>query len=175
VGHAAMPAASRRLILSEAKDPIVEGAPEFSPLPPDAPKEDRIGTALLSMGSATAAGMVWFSVLMLIVTHLRADSTAQTLEQIDPHALYVNIAAYGTMIGVGFIGACAWTLLAPIPSRYRRGALSVVTALGGWCVAMAATYLAHAMAGGGALAGLAIASVILALFLARQAALSSRE
>jgi crotonobetainyl-CoA:carnitine CoA-transferase CaiB-like acyl-CoA transferase len=109
------------------------------------------------------------------VIRLRAGSTAQTLAQINPNALYVNVAAFGTMLGVGFIGVSAWTLLAPIPSLYRRGALAVVTALGGWCVAMAATFLAHATAGPGALAGLAVASAILALFLGRQAVLSSRK
>ncbi len=149
--------------------------PEFSPLPPDAPKEDRIGTALLSMGSATAGGVVWFCCMALLVLQLRVGSTAQTLAQINPNALYVNVAAFGTMLGVGFIGVCAFTLLAPIPSLYRRGALSVVTALGGWCVAMAATFLAHAIAGGGALAGLAVASAILAFFLGRRAKLSARE
>lgn len=148
--------------------------PEFSPLPPDAPTEDRIGTALLSMASAAAAGIVWFSALTLIVTRLRVGSTAQTIDQIDPHALYVNIAAYGTMLGLGFIGISAWTLLAPIPSTYRRGALSMVTALGGWCVAMGATYLAHVLAGRGALIGLAIVSTLVALFLGRRAMLSSQ-
>jgi hypothetical protein len=148
---------------------------EFSPLPPDAPKEDRIGTAVLSMGSATAAGVVWFSALILVVTSLRADSTAQTLAQVDPHALYVNLAAYGTMVGVAFIGVCAWILLAPIPSLYRRGALAMVTALGGWCVAMAMTYLAHSVAGNGALIGLAAAAGALALFLRQRAVLSAEQ
>jgi hypothetical protein len=151
-----------------------DDAPEFSPLPPDAPKEDRIGTALLSMGAAAAAGVVWFSGLTLMVTRLRAGSTARTLDQVDPHALYVNFAAYGTVLGLGFIGVTAWTLLAPIPSTYRRGALSMVAALGGTCVAMGATFLSHAVAGPGALVGLGIASAILALFLGRQAVLSSR-
>jgi hypothetical protein len=149
--------------------------PEFSPLPPDAPKEDRIGTALLSMASAAAAGVVWFSALVLIVTQMRAGSTAQTIAQIDPHALYVNVAAYGTMLGVGFIGICAWTLLAPIPSRYRRGALAMVTALGGWCVAMGATYVAHAVAGTVALIGLAMVFAAMALFLGRRAVVSARS
>jgi hypothetical protein len=148
--------------------------PEFSLLPPDAPKEDRIGTAMLSMEAAAAAGVVWFSVLMLIVTRLRAGATAQTLEQIDPHALYVNVGAYGTMLGILFIGVSAWTLLAPIPSAYRRGALAMVAALGGWCIAMGATYIANATMGPGALIGLAVAAAALSLFLGRRAVLSAR-
>lgn len=150
------------------------GEPEFSPLGPDAPKEDRIGTAMLSIGAAAAAGVTWFSVLMLIVTRLRGGSTATTLEQIDPNALYVNVASYGTMFGVGFIGLCAWTLLAPIPSLYRRGALSMVAALGGWCVAMGATFLTSRLLGTAALIGLAIAFAALAVFLRGRAIVSAR-
>jgi hypothetical protein len=152
-----------------------EERPEFSPVPADAPKEDRIGTAALSMGSATAAGVLWFSALMVVVTQLGADSTARTIEQVDPHALYVNVAAYGTMIGVVFIGVCAWTMLAPIPSLYRRGALSLVSALGGWCVAMGATYLAYALGGIAGLAGMAIVSAIIAMVLRRRAVLSASQ
>lgn len=148
--------------------------PEFSPLPPDAPKEDRIGSAVLSMGSAAAGGVVWFSALTLIVTRMRQGYTAQTIEQIDPHAGYVNVAAYGTMLGVAFIGISAWTLLAPIPSAYRRGALAMVAALGGWCIAMAATYLAHSTAGPGALIGLGVVAAALSLWLGRRAVVSRR-
>ena len=152
----------------------VTDRPEFSPLPPDAPTEDRIGTAMLSMGSAAAAGVAWFSILTLVVTRLRPDAAPQTAAQVDPGALYVNVAAYGTMIGVAFIGITAWRMLAPIPSRYRRGALSMVAALAGWCVAMAATYVAHVAAGGAALIGLAVASAVAAVWLARRARASAR-
>lgn len=147
--------------------------PEFSPLGPDAPKEDRIGTALWSMGSAAAAGVVWFSVLMLLVSWLRGDTNAQTLEQIDPHDLYVNVAAYGTMAGIGFIWVVAWLLLKPIPSLYRRGALAMVAALGGWCVAMGVTFAARTIAGTAALAGVAVVFGVLALYLRRRAIASA--
>lgn len=135
------------------------GRPEFSPVPPDAPKEDRIGTAVLAMSAAAAAGVVWFSLLMVMVTRLRPDVAPQTIEQVDPNALYVNLAAYGTMVGVCFIGVCAWLLLAPIPSRYRRGALSLVTVLAGWCAAMGVTYVAHTVA---ETTGLVVAAVVFA-------------
>jgi hypothetical protein len=152
----------------------VTDRPEFSPLPPDAPTVDRISTAMLSMGSAAAAGVAWFSVLTLAVIRLRPDAAPQTATQVDPSSLYVNVAAYGTMIGVAFIGITAWRMLAPIPSRYRRGALSMVAALGGWCVAMAATFLAHVAAGGPGLIGLAVLSAIVAIWLARRAKASAR-
>ena len=126
-----------------------------------------------SMSAAAAGGVVWFSVLMVVVTRLRPDVTPQTIEQVDPNALYVNLAAYGTMIGVCFIGVCAWILLAPIPSRYRRGALSLVTVLAGWCVAMGVTYIAHAIAGTGALVGAAIGFAGAAFMLRRRAVQSA--
>ncbi len=147
--------------------------PEFSPVPADAPKEDRIGTAVLAMCAAAAAGVVWFSVLMLMVTRARPESAAKTIEQVDPNAFYVNLAAYGTMLGVCFIGACAWFLLAPIPSLYRRGALSLVTILAGWCIAMGVTYLAYQLAGPGALIAAAIAFAVAAFALRRRSVQSA--
>ena len=151
----------------------MSGRPEFSPVPPDAPKEDRIGTAVLAMCAAAAAGVVWFSVLMLVVTRVRPESAAKTIEQVDPNAFYVNLAAYGTMLGVCFIGACAWFLLSPIPSLYRRGALSLVTVLAGWCIAMGVTYTVYALAGPGALIGAAIVFAIGAYTFRRRAILSA--
>jgi hypothetical protein len=149
--------------------------PEFSPLPPDAPKEDRIGTAVLAMSAAAAAGVVWFSVLMIVVTRLRPDVAPQTIEQVDPNALYVNLAAYGTMVGVCFIGVCAWLLLAPIPSRYRRGALSLVTVLAGWCLAMGVTFVANTLAESAGLVAAAIAFAGAAFVLRRRAVQSANR
>jgi hypothetical protein len=148
--------------------------PEFSPLPPDAPKEDRIGTAFLAMSSAAMGSVAWFSALTVIQTHLVAGSTAQTVAQINPNAPDVNFMVYGTVLGLGFTGVCAWVLMAAIPSTYRRGALAMVAALGGTSLAMVATLLVYQSAGRGALTGLGVLAIAFAFWLGRRAVLSAR-
>lgn len=148
--------------------------PEFSPLPADAPKEDRIGTAFLAMSSAAAGSVAWFSALTLIQTQLLAGSTVQTIAQIDPNAPDVNFMVYGTVLGLGFTGASAWILMAAIPSTYRRGALAMVAALGGTSIAMVATLVLYQLGGRAALIGLGVVSVALAFGLGRRAVLSAR-
>lgn len=148
--------------------------PEFSPLPPDAPKEDRIGTAFLAMSSAGAGSVAWFSALTVIQTHLVAGSTVQSVAQINPNAPDVNFMVYGTMLGLGCTGVIAWILMVAIPSTYRRGALAMVAALGGTSLAMVATLLVYQLAGRGALTGLGIVSITIALWLGRRALLSAR-
>jgi hypothetical protein len=151
-----------------------EDRPEFSPLGPDAPKEDRIGTALLAMSSAAAAAVAWFSALTLLQTHLVAGSTARSIAQISPNAPDVNFMVYGTVLGLGFTGVGAWMLMAAIPSTYRRGALAMVAALAGTSVAMVATLVLYQFGGRAALIALGIVSVTIALWLGRRAVLSSR-
>jgi hypothetical protein len=148
--------------------------PEFSPLPPDAPKEDRIGTAFLAMSAAASGSVAWFSALTLIQTHLVAGSTARTVAQINPNAPDVNFMVYGTVLGLGFTGMSAWILMAAIPSTYRRGALAMVAALGGTSLAMIATLVVYQGAGRGALAALGVVAIAAAFWLGRRAVLSAR-
>jgi Co/Zn/Cd efflux system component len=151
-----------------------EDRPDFSLLPPDAPKEDRIGTAFLAMGSAAAAAVAWFSGLTLIQTRLVVGSTARTITQINPNSPDVNFMVYGTVLGLGFTGVSAWLLMAAIPSTYRRGALAMVAALAGTSLAMVATLVLYQFTGRPALIALGIVSVTIALWLGRRAILSSR-
>jgi hypothetical protein len=148
--------------------------PEFSPLPADAPKEDRIGTAFLAMCSAALGSVAWFSALTVIQTHLVAGSTVQTVAQINPNAADVNFMVYGTVLGLGFTGMSAWILMAAIPSTYRRGALAMVAALGGTSLAMVATLLVYQFAGRGALTALGAVCIAMAMWLGRRAVLSAR-
>ena len=146
----------------------------FSPLGPDAPTEDRIGTAFLAMSSAAAASVAWFSALTLIQTRLVAGSTVQSVAQLDPNSPDVNFMVYGTVLGLGFTGTTAWMLMAAIPSTYRRGALAMVAALGGTSLAMVATLLLYQAAGTPALMGLGIAALAMAIWLGRRAVLSAQ-
>jgi hypothetical protein len=148
--------------------------PEFSPLPSDAPTEDRIGTALLSMGSAAAASVTWFSILTFIGARLAAGETVRSAAQINPNAGYVNFLVYGTVLGLGLTGVTAWLLLAPIPSTYRRGALAMVAALGGTSLAMVATYMVDQLIGRTALPGVAALALAMSLWLGRRAVRSGR-
>ena len=148
--------------------------PEFSPLPSDAPTEDRIDTAMLSMASAAAGSVAWFAILTWIGSHLAAGTTAHSAADINPEAGYVNYLVYGTVLGLGLTGVTTWMMLAPIPSTYRRGALAMVAALGGTSAAMVATYMVDQLIGRTALIGLAVIAAAAALGLGRRAALSAR-
>ena len=108
-----------------------EQRPEFSPVPPDAPKEDRIGTAFLAMGAAAAGAVTWFALLTLIQSHLIEGSTIRSIAQVNPDSADVNFVVYGTVLGLGLTALTAWLLLRAIPSSYRRGALAMVSALAG--------------------------------------------
>jgi hypothetical protein len=148
--------------------------PEFSPVGPDAPKEDRIGTALLAMGSAAAASCLWFAILTIIQSYAREHSTVRSAAQVNPHSADVNFVVYGMMLGLAFTAVTAWLLMWPIPSTYRRGALAMVAGLGGTSLAMVATWMLYGAAGRPALVALAIVSVVIALWLAWRSAVSAR-
>ena len=126
------------------------------------------------MSSAAIGSVAWFSALTIIQTHLVAGSTAQTVAQINPNAPDVNFMVYGTVLGLGFTGVCAWILMAAIPSTYRRGALAMVAALGGTSLAMVATLLVYQWAGRRALTTLGVVAIATAVWLGRRAVLSAR-
>ena len=116
---------------------------EFSPLPPDAPTEDRIGTAVLAMEGGVAAGVAWFAVLSYAQTFLVANVTATKVEELDPHSFDVNFMAFGLVMGIAFAGCVAWALMGSIPSSYRRGGLSMVAALVGTVLGTGLTTIAR--------------------------------
>jgi hypothetical protein len=109
----------------------MQDAPEFSPLPPDAPTEDRIGTAVLAMEAGAATAVAWFAALTYIQTFLVAGSHAQTVAEVDPHSFDVNFMTYGLVLGMAVAGCTTWFLMASVPSSYRRGGLAMVAAFAG--------------------------------------------
>lgn len=114
---------------------------EFSPLLPDAPTEDRIGTAVLAMEGGAAAGVAWFAMLTYIQTHLVAGSTATRIEDVDRQSFDVNFMAFGLVVGIAFAGCVAWALMGSIPSSYRRGGLSMVAAFVATVLGMGLTFM----------------------------------
>ena len=121
------------------------------------------------MLAGAAASTAWFSALTYIATRLRENSNAETIAQVDPNSALVNVLVYGMVLGITFTFIVAWTLMAPIDSRYRRGGLSMVSALGGSTLAGALTYLSNQLGGPGALIGLGVVAVALVMVLARRA------
>jgi len=144
-----------------------DDAPEFSPLLPDAPHVDRIGTAVLAMEAGAATAVAWFATLTFIQTRLLANSTATTVAEIDPNSFDVNFMIYGSVLGIAFAGCTAWMLMATVPSSYRRGGLSMVATLGGTVLGALLTVPGRTIPA--ALLGLAAAAAALAVWLGRRA------
>ncbi|MES1259379.1 MAG: hypothetical protein ABUL71_02200 [Gemmatimonadota bacterium] len=144
-----------------------DNEPEFSPLLPDAPHVDRIGTAVLAMEAGAAAGVAWFGALTYIQTHLVAGSTATRIEDLDRQSFDVNFMAFGLVMGIAFAGCVAWAMMRPIPSSYRRGGLSIVSALIATVLGMGLTFLLRATPF--LLLGLALFAGALAVWFGRRA------
>jgi hypothetical protein len=146
---------------------VTDGRPEFSPVPSDAPTEDRIGTAVLAMEAAAATAIAWFATLTWIQTRLLSGSTVKSVAEINPHSFDVNFMVYGSVLGMAFAGCTAWILMAPIPSSYRRGGLSMVAAFAGTVIGALLTIpgRGHPIM----LLVIAAAAIALALLLGRRA------
>ena len=146
---------------------MADERPEFSPVPSDAPTEDRIGTAVLAMEAGAAAAIAWFAALTFIQTRLLVDSTVTTVAEIDPRSFDVNFMVYGSVLGIAFAGFTTWLLMASVPSSYRRGGLSMVAALGGTVLGAMLTVPGRSVPT--ALLGLAVAAGALAAWFGRRA------
>ena len=115
---------------------------------------DPVRLALLAMGSGMAFGLAAVSLVVLGVDLLRPAAPAPTVAA-GP-AFYLLVL--GTLAGLILAGVVTWRLLAPVPSIYRRGGLSVVSGCATvlpMLLCMAANQLAG-RAGLVALAGLAL-------------------
>ncbi|HEY4321055.1 MAG TPA: hypothetical protein VGM77_07725 [Gemmatimonadales bacterium] len=150
------------------------GHPADSPVGPDAPTEDRIGTAGYAMAAAACTAVTWFALLTFIQTQLIAGSTVQTVSQVDPQSFAVNFLVYGALLGISFSAVVAWVLMAPIPSSYRRGGLAMAGALAGTVPAGALTVLVRALGGAGLLLVLALLAGLVTFWFGRRAVLSAQ-
>jgi hypothetical protein len=115
----------------------------------------------LAMGSGVAFGLAVVSVTVLGVDLLRAGA-ASTAPQLGA-PLYLLF--FGTLAGLLLAGVVAWLLLDPILSIYRRGGLSVVSALA-TVLPMLLCIPVHHLAGRPGLAGLAAVAALVSLALA---------
>jgi len=122
---------------------------------------DPVRLVLLAMGSGMAFGVAAVSLTVLGVDYLRP-----VMPPSDPAsgpAFYLLVL--GTLFGLTLAGAVAWRLLAPVASTYRRGGLSLVTAMA-TVLPMLLCMAANQLAGRAGLVGLALAALLLAAVLA---------
>jgi hypothetical protein len=113
------------------------------------------------MGSGMAFGLAAVSLTVLGVDYLR-PATPPPNPASGP-AFYLLML--GTLFGLVLAGAVAWRLLAPVLSTYRRGGLSLVTAMA-TVLPMLLCMAANQLAGRTGLVALALAAVLAALVLA---------
>jgi hypothetical protein len=118
----------------------------------------------LAMGSGVAFGLAVVTTTVLGVDLLRADAPSSAAQLGAP--LYLLF--FGTLAGLVLAGIVAWRLLDPILSIYRRGGLSVVSALA-TVLPMLICIPVHQLAGRAGLAGLAGLAALASLLLARWA------
>ena len=125
---------------------------------------DPARLALLAMGSGMAFGLAAVSLTVLGVDYLRPATPPPDLA--SGPAFYLLML--GTLSGPVLAGAVAWWLLAPVLSIYRRGGLSLVTAMG-TVLPMQLCRTANQLAGRTGLVGLALAALLIAGVLAGRA------
>lgn len=120
------------------------------------------------MGTGASAAVVWFSALTFLTTRLAAGSTARTIADVDPNAVYVNLLVYGAVLGVAFAGYTSWRMMQGIASNYRRGGLSLVAAFSGAVIAGFLTILTRELIGPIGLIPLALVSFVVTVLLAQR-------
>jgi hypothetical protein len=123
-----------------------------------------IRLAALAMGSAVAFGLAVVSATVLGVDLLRPATPSDAPSLGAP--LYLLF--FGTLAGLLLAGVLAWRLLSPILSTYRRGGLSVVSALA-TVMAMLLCIPAHQLAGRRGLVALGLTALLVSFVLARGA------
>jgi len=121
------------------------------------------------MSAAGFVAVAWFAVLAALTLRLGANAPLGPTGRPDPDALHVNLFLAGIPLGILATGLTAWLLMRPIMSLWRRGGLSMVSALGGLSAAMLVTFLARESGGMIALAATAVIAVVGAIAVARRA------
>ena len=116
------------------------------------------------MGSGMAFGLAAVSLTALGVDYLRPATPSPNVA--SGPAFYLLV--FGTLFGLMLAGAVAWRLLAPVLSIYRRGGLSLVTAMA-TILPMLLCMAANQLAGRVGLVALALAALLLAAILAGRA------
>lgn len=125
---------------------------------------DPVRLALLAMGSGMAFGLAAVSLTVLGVDLVRPATPPPNVAA-GPAFYLLVLGTLGSLILAGVV---AWRLLAPILSTYRRGGLSLVTALA-TVLPMLLCMVANQVAGRAGLVGLAAVALVLSLALGTRA------
>lgn len=145
-------------------------APETPPLSPnpfgaDAPTVDRTVQAVWAMVTGAVAVVAWFAILTFLSTRMTEGLAVKSAADVNPNAPYVNFLVYGAVLGVAFGAVMSWIMMSGIPSSYRRGGLSLVSAFAGAVTAGLSTVVAKQIGGTTGLLGLAVVAVPLTVLL----------
>jgi hypothetical protein len=142
--------------------------PSPNPFGADAPTVDRTPQAIWAMATGAVAVVVWYAILTFVTTRMAAATTARTIGDVNPDAFYVNLIIYGAVLGLAFGGITSWIMMSGIPSSYRRGGLSLVSAFAGAVLGGVLTVMAKEAAGPGGLIGVAVLAFAAVLLLMRR-------
>jgi hypothetical protein len=125
---------------------------------------DPIRLVPLAMGSGVAFGVGTVALTVLGVELLR-PAVPSSNPTVGP-SFYLLV--FGTLAGLILAGLVAWRLLAPVPSTYRRGGLSMVAGLA-TVIPMLLCMPVNQIAGTGGLVGLAAVSLGISMLLGARA------
>ena len=143
--------------------------PSPHPLGDDAPERDQVALAGRAVLAAISFAVAWLAAVAWLTLALVGDGGPASREHIDTSAPYVDALLYGVFLGLPVTAALAWRLLSPINDTWRRGALSVVSVLGGYSLGMVLTFVARQLLESTGLIVLFVTAVLLAVMWGRAA------
>lgn len=145
-------------------DPVPAPAPPRPP-PISIEDEDRVGLAVTAMAASVFLGVGLIAVALWLVSTLLAGAAPSDQPVLDGAPFYVLVG--GTLTGIVVAGFATWTMLAPVRSTYRRGALSIVSSFA-TAAGMLVTMPVNQLLGRSGLVGLAVACAAGAVLLSRR-------
>lgn len=145
---------------------MTDAPPSPNPLADPTVTEDLVPVAGRAVGAEFATAVACLAVVTWGTLHLAAGQAVTRREEIDPGAAYVNLLLYGVFATVPVTAIVGWRLMRPIANTWRRLGITSVGVFGGMALGMVATIAARELGGALALAGLALASGLLAVRLA---------
>jgi hypothetical protein len=126
-----------------------------------------LGLALRAVAGGTIAGLGMVTAVLWLFRTLQITGTApQAPGPGDPVA---NLVLFGWLGGAGLGALVAWTLMAPIPSAYRRGGLAMVAGFGTLVLSLV-TAPVDSLLGRSGLLGLALLTLVLFVVIIRRRA-----
>jgi hypothetical protein len=127
--------------------------------------DDDLGLALRALAFGVLLGATVIVITLWVVRTLQIGAPPTATP--DPGGREGTILLGGTLLGVVIGGGSTWTLLAPLPSMFRRGGLSMVAGFAAFAVSLLSMPV-YAAFGRTGLLGLAGVAAIGALWFGRR-------